>query len=136
LDLAAAGGRDGHTPNFCGSFNAGERYAKFDVIEHDGSSFVAIRDDPGIPGDDGWQLMSRAGRRGATGETGPRGRKGERGARGEATPTIVSWTINRAHYHAVPTLSNGTQGAALELRGLFEQFLLETSYAVESRTGS
>jgi hypothetical protein len=48
----------------------------------------------------------------------------------------VSWTIDRTHYRAVPTLSNGTQGPVLELRPLFEQFVEETSYAVEARTGS
>jgi hypothetical protein len=47
----------------------------------------------------------------------------------------VSWTIDRTHYRAVPTLSNGTQGPVLELRPLFEQFALEASYMAEARTG-
>jgi hypothetical protein len=111
-------------------------YARFDVTEFDGSSFVAVRNDPGIPGEKGWQLLSRSGHRGPPGEVGPRGRKGERGARGEATPTIVAWTLDRKNYRAVPTMSNGAQGAVLELRGLFEQFVEETNYVVESRAGS
>src|SRR5262249_36565225 len=124
----ASAGRDAITPTMRGTFHVYKKYAQLDVVEHDGSSFVAIRDNPGIPGDDGWQLVSRSGRRGPAGERGAQGRKGERGARGEDAPTIVSWTIDRVHYSAVPTLSNGTQGAVLELRGLFEQFVMEVGY--------
>jgi hypothetical protein len=120
----ARAGRDGLTPNICGTFNAHETYARFDVVECDGASFIAIRDNPGVPGitGDGWQLMSRPGGRGLAGEIGPRGRKGERGARGEATPTIILWTIDRKRYRAIPTMSDGKVGVPLELRELFEQF--------------
>jgi hypothetical protein len=38
-------------------------------------SFVALHDDPGIPGEDGWQILSRRSYRGPVGEAGPRGRK-------------------------------------------------------------
>src|SRR5262249_10062750 len=57
---------------------------------------------------------------------GARGLQGERGARGEAAPTIINWTIDHARYRAIPTMSDGTGGPPLELRGLFEQFLIET----------
>jgi hypothetical protein len=125
--LARAGhdGCDGITPNFRGVFDARETYRRFDVVEHDGSSFVALRDDPGIPGDDGWQLLSKSGSRGPVGETGPRGKKGDRGDRGEARPTIVNWVLDRQRYRAIPTMSDGKPGAPLELRGLFEQFCEE-----------
>jgi hypothetical protein len=53
-------------------------------------------------------------------------------ARNENSVMIVNWTIDQKNYRAVPTLSNGTQGAVLELRGLFEQYLLETSAATPS----
>jgi hypothetical protein len=134
--VARAGhdGCDGLTLNFRGGLDAYKKYQQFDVIEFDGSSFVALRDNPGIPGDPGWQLLCHRGNRGPAGDVGPRGRKGERGARGEAMPTIVSWTIDRTHYRAVPTMSNGQAGAPLELRGLFEQFVLESSYIAS--TGS
>ena len=124
----ARAGRDAVTPKTCGTFNAHKTYARLDVVEFDGSSFVARRDAPGVPGisGDGWQLVSRSGRRGPAGEVGPRGRKGDKGERGEAAPTIVSWTLDRKNYRAVPTMSNGTQGAVLELRGLFELFVEET----------
>jgi hypothetical protein len=129
-------GCDGLTLNVCGTFDAYKTYARLDVVEFDGSSFVALRDDPGIPGDDGWQILCNRGNRGAIGEVGPRGRKGERGARGEATPTIILWTIDRKRYRAIPTMSDGKVGAPLELRELFEQFVEETSYAAEARPGS
>jgi hypothetical protein len=41
--------------------------------------------------------------------------------------TIASWQIDRAHYRAVPTMSDGRAGATLDLRELFEQFQVETS---------
>src|SRR5262249_55518912 len=110
--------------------NATATYKRFDIVSFDGTAFIARRDNPGIPGisEDGWQLMSRSGGRGPAGERGLQGRKGERGARGEDAPTIVSWTLDQKNYRAIPTLSNGTQGAALELRGLFEQFVVEVGY--------
>jgi len=129
----ARAGRDAVTPKTCGAFNVHKTYARLDVVEFDGSSFVARRHAPGVPGisGNGWQLLSRAGRRGPAGESGPRGRKGEQGARGEDAPTIISWTIDRTHYRAIPTMNNGAQGAVLELRGLFEQFVEETGHAAE-----
>jgi hypothetical protein len=129
--VARAGrdGCDGQTPNFRGRHNAYQKYQQFDVIEFDGSSFVALYDNPGIPGDPGWQILSKNGSRGPVGERGERGRKGERGARGEDSLTIVSWTLDRKNYRAVPTMSNGQAGAPLDLRGLFEQYLIETSAA-------
>jgi len=50
---------------------------------------------------------------------------GLRGERGEAAPTIRSWEVDRTHYLAIPVMSDGFRGPPLELRGLFEQFLLE-----------
>src|SRR5262249_49107193 len=121
---AARAGHDGLTLNVCGMFDAYKTYARLDVVEFDGSSFVAVRDlDAGtIPGDPGWQLLSKTGSRGPAGEVGPRGRKGERGARGEDAPTIAFWTIDRKRYRAYPTMSDGKMGAPLELRPLFEQY--------------
>ena len=97
----------------------------------DGSSFVALRDDPEhrCPGS-GWQLLAAAGRDGKDGATGPRGERGERGLigpRGEPAPTITGWRVDRASYTVVPVLSNGIEGTPLELRGLFEQFFNEVA---------
>src|SRR5262249_61816050 len=68
-----------------------------------------------VPGS-GWQLLAAAGRDGRDGATGPRG---------EPAPTITGWRVDRAAYSAVPLLSDGSEGAPLELRGLFKQFLDE-----------
>jgi hypothetical protein len=123
----ARAGRDGLTPNIRGAFNVYKKYAQLDVVEYEDASYIARRNNPGVCPGDGWQLVSRSGRRGPAGERGLQGRKGERGARGEDAPTIVSWTLDRKNYCAVLTLSNGTQGATLELRGLFEQYQLDIS---------
>jgi hypothetical protein len=39
--------------------------------------------------------------------------------------TICGWRIDCARYLATPLLSDGSEGPLLELRALFEQFLLE-----------
>src|SRR5262249_57804169 len=81
----------------------------------------------------GWQLMAAAGRDGRDGRdgaAGPRSERGERGLtgpRGEPAPTITGWRVGRAAYAAVPLLSDGSEGAPLELRGLFKQFLDEVA---------
>jgi hypothetical protein len=59
--------------------------------------------------------------------TGPRGERGLIGPRGEPAPTITGWRVDRASYAAVPLLSDGSEGAPLELRGLFKQFLDEVA---------
>ena len=87
----------------------------------------ALHDDPGIPGDPGWQLLSKNGSRGPAGEVGPRGRKGERGARGEDASEITGWHIERATFRAFPVYGDGRMGPELNLRGLFEQYQLETT---------
>jgi hypothetical protein len=86
--------------------------------------------DPATRSGSGWQLLAAAGGDGRDGATGPRGERGERGSigpRGEPAPTITGWRVDRASYTAVPLLSDGSEGAPLELRGLFEQFLDEVA---------
>jgi hypothetical protein len=77
--LARAGcdGRDGDTPRLRGAFDAHEEYRRFDIAEFDGSSFIALDNDPGIPGDPSWQLLCSKGTRGPAGDAGPRGQSGE-----------------------------------------------------------
>jgi hypothetical protein len=50
-----------------------------------------------------------------------------RTARGEPAPTITGWRVDRAAYAVVPLLSDGSEGAPLELRNLFAQFLDEVA---------
>lgn len=94
-----------------------------------GTSFIARRDDPGLCPGDGWQMLAPRGKAGDRGPPGSRGTKGERGARGEATPTVVSWQIDRVHYRAIPTMSDGKPGAPLDLRPLFEAYHVEAGSA-------
>lgn len=125
-------GMDGTGPQPRGVFKEAERYNFLDIVTRDGGSFIARKDDPGPCPGEGWQLLvqRKNGKDGASGEPGPRGERGERGERGpqgEAAPAIVGWSLDPARYVAVPLLSNGKKGPALELRGLFEQFQDETA---------
>ena len=71
--------------------------------------------------------------RGPPGATGPRGRdgrdgvgligpRGEAGPRGKAAPRIASWIIHSGTFEVQPLRDNGTRGAVLPLRPLFEIF--------------
>jgi hypothetical protein len=39
--------------------------------------------------------------------------------------TIIDWRLNCAAYEATPVMSDGSAGAVLKLRELFEQFFSE-----------
>jgi hypothetical protein len=117
-------GRDGRGFTVRGTWDPNARYFALDVVACGGSSFAARRDDPGICPGDGWQMIAAQGKRGTRGEPGERGLPGPRG---RDAPTICEWSIDRGAYKATPIMSDGTCGPALELRGLFEKFLEETS---------
>ena len=120
----ARAGRDGESLTVRGTYDPRDTYAHLDVVAYNGASFCARKSAPGTcPGPD-WQLLAKIGKRGPPGARGIMGLRGERGA---AAPTIQSWVIDRARYTATPMMSDGSIGSSLELRGLFEQFLLETS---------
>jgi hypothetical protein len=122
----AAAGVDARMPIIRGTYDAEARYQHLDIVATDGSSFIALKDEPGpCPGPD-WQLIASAGRRGRIGPMGPRGERGEKGDKGDSCSTILDWEIDRASYQAVPIMSDGTLGPPLALRGLFEQFHEET----------
>jgi hypothetical protein len=123
--LIACGGRDAITPQVLGTYNEGAEYHRLDIIALNGSSFIAKHDDPGPCPGEGWQLLASAGRTGGRGEKGEQGLPGRSitGPKGEAGASIVGWTIDAASYSAIPLMSDGKQGPALELRALFKQFL-------------
>jgi len=122
--LAAAGA--GFTLR--GTYTRDEKYKYLDVVIINGSSFVALEDNPGPCPDSGdWHLLASRGSRGQRGESGARGIPGLRGERGAAAPAIQSWMIDRVRYTVTPMMSDGSIGSTLELRGLFEQFQLETN---------
>jgi hypothetical protein len=95
----------------CGLYRAGRVYRKFDIVTLNGSEWRAKRDDPGtIPGDD-WAMAA---------VRGSRGKPGEKGERGPAALSIVDWATR--DFQAVPIMSDGSLGPALDLRELFEQY--------------
>ena len=125
IELAMPGrdGRDAVSPTVRGTWRADAEYRALDIVAKDGGCFIAKCDAPGVcPGPD-WQIVST---RGARGERGERGPKGERGPAGPAAPTIVGWQIDRASFTATPIMTDGSEGPPLELRGLFEQYQIET----------
>jgi hypothetical protein len=110
----------GATPRIRGTWNASTDYQAFDLVARDGGSFIALKDDPGVCPGQYWQSVAQSGKRGHTGE------KGERGERGLPGSSILRWAVDRENYTATPVMSDGTLGAPLSLRDLFEQFQDET----------
>jgi hypothetical protein len=110
-----------------GTYDVNAAYKRGDIVMMDGASFVALRDQPGACPGTGWRLLAMRGARGRQGPSGQRGLMGLRGERGEAAPGIQSWSVDRSRYTATPIMSDGSIGPTLSLRGLFEQFLAETS---------
>ena len=106
-----------------GVFDAAAEYLAHDVVVRNGSSFVAKRDKPGACPGEGWELVASKGNRGERGGPGPRGMTG---GRGEPAPAIKRWLINKKEFTASPILSDGTVGAPLELKSLFQEFLDQT----------
>ena len=94
-----------------GTYQSGTKYVRGDLVAVDGGSFVARCDAPGkCPGAD-WQLAAKQGQRGIA---------GPQGERGPAGKTITGWIVDRGKYIVTPRMSDGTLGAPLELRELFE----------------
>jgi hypothetical protein len=124
----AAPCRDGKSIRHHGTYKEDSEYEANDAAALNGGSFVALRDHPGPCPSPGWQLLAASGKRGVAGERGPQGDRGPTGAAGKPGKdaiTIVCWTLDRAGFCAIPTLSDGTNGPPLNLRELFEQFLHE-----------
>jgi hypothetical protein len=107
-----------------GSFDVAAEYLAHDVVVRNGSSFVALRDRPGVCPGEHWQLLASKGDRGERGVRGPRGLTGDRG---EAAPGIKTWLIDKTRFTAAAVLSDGTVGPAIELRALFQEFLDQTA---------
>jgi hypothetical protein len=125
----AVAGRDGRTFNVRGTFDSSIDYKALDVVALNGGSFSARRDTPGPCPGPGWQLIASAGkegRRGLNGEPGQRGETGQRGPAGASGATILDWRYDLSEYRAIPIMSDGTDGPALDLRGMYEQFEIET----------
>ena len=106
----------------CGLYDPTREYRKYDLVSLHHAEWRARQDAPGpLPGD-GWALAAKAGARGKQGEIGQRG---ERGPAGPTAPIIAGWTVR--DFAAVPVLSDGSTGPALDLRALFEQYHAEAA---------
>jgi hypothetical protein len=127
--LARAGrdGRDGRSPNVCGTYDAHGTYQALDVVALDGAAWISKCDSPGIcPGQD-WQMMSRQGkpgRHGETGERGPRGKKGDTGPPA-VVPQFLGARVDE-NYNLLRILSDGSK-EIMPLRPAFERYHCETS---------
>jgi len=120
----AIAGRNGASLKVVGTHDPQKKYLALEVVAKDGGTFVARKDDPGDCPGEHWQLMSRQGARGIAGpkgDRGPEGKQGLQGPAGASAPTIKSWKVDRRHYLAIPIMSDGSEGPALELRALFDQ---------------
>jgi hypothetical protein len=119
----AARGADGRGFTIRGTYSSDNNFFANDVVACNGGSFVALKDGAGAcPGPD-WQLIAGPGKRGDKGQPGERGLRGEQGQPGA---TIARWSIDPKQYTATPIMSDGTQGPAVEMRDIFEQFIIET----------
>jgi len=108
-----------------GTFDPAAEYGALDVVALNGSSFIALRDQPGACPGANWQLVASCGCRGSVGERGEHGR----------AATIASWQIDRNTYVATPILSDGSAGALLQLRELFHRGHLDIEREVGEALG-
>jgi hypothetical protein len=121
LNKAIANLRAQRSLSVVGTYSGDTRYRMLDVVATGGASFCAKRDDPGVcPGDD-WQLIASQGKKGNP------GRDGVDGKPGRDAPRIERWLTNCENFTAVPIMSDGSRGAPLELRALFERYNAETT---------
>jgi hypothetical protein len=81
-------------------------YQSFDIVMRGSSSFVALRDSPGMCPGEGWQLWAGSGRRGDKGE---RGERGERGQKGDPGPGVVRGAFTADDMKLILTQSDGSK---------------------------
>ena len=84
-------GADGRTPTFRGAWKTANGYEALDVVALEGSSFVAIRDAPGVCPGDGWRLVASRGKSGPPGVAGP---QGERGWPGPPGASVAAFDVD------------------------------------------
>jgi hypothetical protein len=113
---------DGRSFEICDTYDPNIAYRALSVVTLNNSWFIAKVDNPGpCPGED-W----KSGPVGKRGKDGIPGQRGERGLPGEPGVSQVGWKVDPRAYAIIPVMSDGSEGAPLVLRDLFEQFLTET----------
>jgi hypothetical protein len=80
----AAPGANGRSFEVRGTYDPSAAYKQHDIVMLNGSSFVALADNPASPPGEGdaWRLWAGRGKTGKPGERGPQGEKGEPGRDG------------------------------------------------------
>src|SRR5690606_22682510 len=77
-------GADGVSFIWQGEWDALTEYVVNDVVEHEGSSYIAVADNDGSePPSADWELMAAKGEQGPQGPEGPQGPQGEQGPKGD-----------------------------------------------------
>ena len=120
--IAGPPGAPGEVPyvgEVCGLFDPEREYRRYDLVSLHGAEWRAKRDAPGLLPGEGWVLAAKAGERGKRGELGPRGERGMPAA------AIAEWHVR--DYRAVPVMSDGSIGPALDLGALFAQYHTEAA---------
>jgi hypothetical protein len=123
----AHSGKDGASLRLRGAYSTQASYKALDVVSYERSSFVARCDSPGPVFGDGWQLLAAHGERGPMGERGGRGPRGAKGAKGDDVDFTSGFHVDAKHYCFYVLNVDGTLGAKINLRPLFEQFLIEAA---------
>jgi hypothetical protein len=85
---AGRDGADGRSFDHAGLYEPEKNYSALQVVQLNGASFVAKRDNPGECPGDGWALLASQGK---TGKPGP---KGDPGARGPAGPAVARLVVD------------------------------------------
>jgi hypothetical protein len=118
LARSGADGKDGRTFRPRGTYDPSKDYKRLDITMLNGSSFVALRDDPGPCPGENWQLVASAGKRG---QQGP---KGERGERGPVGPSIKGCDLEAERYTLILNQNDGAS-VCINLRPFFEAYHAE-----------
>lgn len=113
----AAPGAQGASFEVQGAYDDKEDYRALNVVQLNGSSFVATKDNPGACPGAGWRLLASAGGRGKQGDAGKRGEPGKNGKDGVE---VAAFHMDGASI--VLTLSDGTSHS-VDLGPLLESLI-------------
>lgn len=122
--IVAQKGDDAYPGAAKGLFNPDEEYRARDCVAHDGSLWMARRDNPGQCPGEGWMLAAKAGSKGKPGEQGPPGPAGPRGATGRGIAGEPELDLKNYRW-IIPTTDG--EPIILDMKPMFQRFHDETS---------
>ena len=76
-------GNDGDSLDHKGDYVQDEKYKKLNLVIHNGTTFIAMKDTSNAPPGDDWRAVATKGSKGNKGSQGERGMKGETGISGK-----------------------------------------------------